>query len=109
MKNKQTALVLPPDETVILEKSASIKNKWYNSVSGKVLLTNKALYFKSSKVHSIEDATRISLEDIHVLRKGESLKMVPNRMIVGDRQGTEYVFNVWNRNEFYTAVENQLK
>lgn len=109
MKNKQTALVLPPDETVILEKNASMKNKWYNSISGRVLLTNKSLYFKSNKADSIEDATRISLKNIHVLRKSESLKMIPNRMIVGDHQGTEYVFNVWNRNEFYNAVENQLK
>lgn len=109
MKNKQSALILPPDEKVILEKRANFKYKWYNYIGGKVILTNKALYFKSHKLNLKEDTTRIVLENIHVLRKGNSLKVIPNRMIVGDRDGNEYTFVVTNRNEFYNAVEEQLK
>ncbi|GEQ32741.1 hypothetical protein B795N_06230 [Marinilactibacillus psychrotolerans] len=109
MENKQSALILPPDEKVILEKRANIKDKWYNYIGGKVILTNKALYFNSNKLNLKEDATRIVLDDIHVLRKGNSLIVFPNRIIVGDRQGNEYTLVVTNRNEFYNAVEEQLK
>ncbi|MEC6747086.1 GRAM domain-containing protein [Marinilactibacillus sp. XAAS-LB27] len=108
MKNEPIALELPPEESIILEKKANKKKNGLSYLGGTIVLTNGALYFNPQKNTSSYDITRIPLTDVHVLKKGVSMGMIPNRIIVGDNQGTEHVFVVTNRNQFYEAIETQL-
>ncbi|WP_208560871.1 GRAM domain-containing protein [Marinilactibacillus kalidii] len=109
MENKTIGLALPPEESIILEKRANKKKTWFNYLGGKIVLTNGAVYFKPHKFNTSYDITRVPLKDIHVLRKGSSFKLIPNRMIIGDQQGTEHVFVVSNREAFFHALETQLR
>ncbi|MFC6465718.1 GRAM domain-containing protein [Marinilactibacillus sp. GCM10026970] len=108
MKNESRALELPPEESIILEKKANKKKDGFKYLGGTITLTNGALYFNPQKNTSSYDSTRIPLTDIHVLKKGVSIGLIPNRIVVGDNQGTEHIFVVTNRNQFYEAIETQL-
>ncbi|WP_080146630.1 hypothetical protein [Marinilactibacillus piezotolerans] len=108
MKNSNEASIFPPDETQIIDKKAKLKHKRYDFISGTIILTDQALYFKSLKGSLSDEPLRIKLENIHVLRKSKSIKLVSNRLFISDNQGDEFIFAVAGRNELLDKIETQM-
>jgi hypothetical protein len=75
-------------------------------VGGKLYLTSEALIFISHSLNIQRHQMNIPLADIAELEKGNSLGLIPNRLIVHTTAGTHEKFVINNRNVWIEKINS---
>lgn len=108
MENENNRITLPPEETVIVQRKGSYRKAWYKFIRGILILTNHSLHFSPINADTSDETIEIPLTQVHVTRKGKTLGIMNNRLIISDQQGDEYIFNISKRNDFLQALDEQM-
>lgn len=95
-------------EQLLLKVIANLFRGW-ESVGGKLSITNKKLHFKSHSFNIQTGETILCLNEIVEVRKVNTAGIVPNGLLVRLKNGNSFQFVVSKRNQVYDTIVTLLK
>ncbi len=100
---------LKQNEKIIKQGAANLQ-KGFETVGGKLYLTNQRLVFEAHKINIQGGSTEINLSDIQSSEKCRTkfldfIPLVPNSLAVYTKSGTEYRFVLFGRSAWAAAID----
>ena len=96
-------LILKPNE-MILRAGSSVLIAEGHKISGKLIVTNQRIYFKTLEACNKKNDKEILPADISELHFFNTLRLFPNGMNIITKNGKENYFKVSNRNEWAKLI-----
>jgi len=75
-------------------------------VEGRLKITNKRLLFEPTILNIQRQAEEIPFREIVEVRKRNTLRFVPNGILIRTKHGVEYKFVVWGRDRVIGLIQN---
>lgn len=82
--------------------------KGFESIGGRLTITEKEVIFKSHKLNIQKGTVTIAMSDILDVGKRNTLFLVPNGLKIGVKSGEEYKFVVNQRGKLITYLNDQI-
>ena len=82
--------------------------KGFESVGGRLTITDKEVIFKSHKLNIQKGTVTIAMLDILQVGKRNTLFLVPNGVKIGVKSGEEYKFVVNHRSKLIDYLNDQI-
>ncbi|CAM5208240.1 GRAM domain-containing protein OS=Ureibacillus acetophenoni OX=614649 GN=SAMN05877842_1073 PE=4 SV=1 [Ureibacillus acetophenoni] len=99
---------LQTNEKFLVEKTPANLFKGMEAVGGHLTITDKRLIFKAHKFNIQGGVTEINMSDIVSVTKANTLKIIPNRIIVKTKDGNEHKFVVYKRDKLVQLITEHL-
>ena len=96
-------LVLQPNEMIIRAGDSKIRH-YDQQVSGKLIVTNQRIYFKTLTDQNRKHDREIAPGEIRELMFFNTMWLIPNGMNIITKNGDEIFFTVKNRNEWARLI-----
>lgn len=87
---------------------AANRMKGFESIGGRLTITEKEVIFKSHKLNIQKGTVTIAISDILDVEKRNTLFLVPNGLKIGVKSGEEYKFVVNQRGKLITYLHEQI-
>jgi len=82
--------------------------KGFESIGGRLTITEKEVIFKSHKLNIQKGTVTIAMSDILDVGKRNTLFLVPNGLKIGVKSGEEYKFVVNQRTKLINYLNDQI-
>jgi hypothetical protein len=90
-------------ERLVEEALANLFRGW-EGVGGRLLITDRRLWFESHALNFQRGVTEIPIEEIADVRTRNTLGFIPNGMEVETHDGVRYRFVVWGRDRLIDLI-----
>ncbi len=104
--------VNPPDfrtdESPVIDTASNLMHSRWQSIGGKLFLTNKALYFRAHPFNLKRPNLNIELSEVLNFSPAKVSSTIDNGLIVETKDGT-YTFVLNSRNEFTNLLKDHCK
>ena len=102
---------LKENEVIVKEGAANLQ-RGFETVGGKLYLTNQRLVFEAHKFNLQSEASEIDLSNVRGLQKCWTkflglIPLMPNSLAVTTIKGEEYRFVLFGRESWMTAINRE--
>ena len=77
-------------------------------VEGRMKITNRRVLFEPTFLNIQKQTAEIPFEQIAEVGKRNTMRILPNGMLIRTKLGTEYKFVVWGRDRLIALIQNHL-
>jgi GRAM domain len=95
-------------EVTLIDAAANLF-RGAEAVGGRLQITTHRILFKAHAINIQKEPAKIDLKDVVEAGKRNTLGLVPNGLYVRTKDGTEYKFVVWSRNNLIKIILSASK
>jgi hypothetical protein len=98
---------LKQDEEILADVAANLF-RGIEAVGGRMKVTNYRVLFEPNAINLQKMPAEIPLEQIAEVRNRNTMRIVPNGMLIRTKAGIEYEFVVWGRGRLISLIQRHL-
>lgn len=99
---------LKPGEKILVDAGANLF-RGIEGVGGRMKITDMRILFEAHPFNIQRMPAEIPIDQIRLIRKRNTLGIIPNGILIQTKTGVKYKFVVWGRERLIKIVENLLK
>jgi hypothetical protein len=104
-----TIMELDPGEEYLKKNVTANLFRGIEAVGGWLSITTERVLFRSHKVNFQKQPLQIKLKDIAKIEKRHTLGLIPNGLRILLKNGKEFKFVVWNREQLIDMMDSARK
>jgi len=95
------------NEEILADVAANLF-RGIEGVGGRLKITNRRILFEPHFFNLQKIPAEISLDDISVVSKRNTMFLIPNGMLIQTKAGVEYKFVLWGRENIISIIESRI-